>query len=185
MNRFRTLAASVLAFFSGSFASAEPLKVGDAAPVVSGVTDSGATLNLGDLYKKNPYTLIYFYPKADTPGCTRQACGIRDAYCREKEIDYFENSRRATLAQRAYAIENPGGWAGYGERLWGLSACDGPVERELSIDGKKRQFHTYMARGASFTGVNDDGTIAPTAAGGSIVFAPDPDCFRCGTASAS
>ncbi len=37
--------------------------------------------------------------------------GIRDAYMREKGIDYFENSRRATLAQRAYAIANPGGFA--------------------------------------------------------------------------
>lgn len=99
--------------------------------------------------------------------------GIRDAWCRGKDIDYFENSRRATLAQRAYAIENPGGWTGYGENVWGLTACDGPVERELTIDGRKRQFHTYWARGASFAGVNDDGTIAPTAAGGSIAFAPE------------
>jgi hypothetical protein len=99
--------------------------------------------------------------------------GIRDAYGRKRDIDYFENSRRATLAQREYAIANPGGWDGYGESLWGLTACDGPVERELSIDGRKRQFHTYWARGASFTGVNDDGTISPSAAAGSIPFAPE------------
>jgi hypothetical protein len=99
--------------------------------------------------------------------------GIRDAYMREKGIDYFENSRRASLAQRAYAIENPMGFRGYGERLWGLSACDGPVEATLEIDGKKRAFRTYSARGASFTNVEDDGTIAPTAAAGSIAFAPE------------
>jgi len=43
----------------------------------------------------------------------------------------------------------------------------------LEIGGREREFHTYWARGASFTGVDDDGTIAPTAAGGSIVFAPE------------
>jgi len=99
--------------------------------------------------------------------------GIRDSVMREKGLDYFENSRRATLAQQAYAIANPNGWAGYSERLWGLTACDGPLERALTIDGRERQFHTYWARGASFTEVNDDGTIAPAAAGGSIAFAPE------------
>ncbi|MGH7731647.1 MAG: glucoamylase family protein, partial [Candidatus Eiseniibacteriota bacterium] len=99
--------------------------------------------------------------------------GIRDAYMREKGIDYFENSRRATLAQRAYAIANPSGFAGYGERLWGLSACDGPVDATLTIARKSRTFRTYAARGASFTGVDDDGTIAPTAAAASIAFAPE------------
>src|SRR5689334_2460968 len=50
--------------------------------------------------------------------------GIRDPWMRRHGLDYFENSRRATLAQRAYAIENPGGFSGYGASLWGLSACD-------------------------------------------------------------
>jgi hypothetical protein len=99
--------------------------------------------------------------------------GIRDRYMREKGIDYFENSRRATLAQRAYAIENPMGFAGYGERLWGLTACDGPVDAALTLGGRTRTFRTYAARGASFTEVVDDGTIAPTAAAGSIAFAPE------------
>jgi len=99
--------------------------------------------------------------------------GIRDAYGREKGLDYFENSRRATLAQRDYAIANPGGWKDYGERLWGLTACDGPIDKTIEIDGRPREFHTYWGRGATFGDVRDDGTVAPTAAGGSIVFAPD------------
>ena len=65
-------------FFSS--ASAEPLKVGDPAPAVSAVTDTGATLALADVYKQQPYTLVYFYPKADTPGCTKQGCSLRDGY---------------------------------------------------------------------------------------------------------
>src|SRR5438094_506230 len=92
---------------------------------------------------------------------------------REHGIDYFENSRRATLAQRAYAIANPEGYRGYGERLWGLSACDGPLDGTVTVGGRAREFHTYQARGASFTRVTDDGTIAPTAAAASIAFAPE------------
>ena len=70
-----------MSFFSLlSSAHGETLKVGDKAPEVTGVTETGAKLNLGDVYKNQPYTLVYFYPKADTPGCTRQACSLRDAY---------------------------------------------------------------------------------------------------------
>lgn len=60
-------------------ARAEALKVGDKAPVISATTDAGTTLNLGDVYKKNDYTLVWFYPKALTGGCTKQGCSLRDA----------------------------------------------------------------------------------------------------------
>lgn len=58
---------------------AAPLKVGDVAPIVAAVSDSGETLNLGDVYKKNAYTLVWFYPRALTGGCTKQGCSLRDA----------------------------------------------------------------------------------------------------------
>ena len=96
--------------------------------------------------------------------------GIRDRYMTTKGIDYFENSRRATYAQRGYAIANPGGWRGYGADIWGLTACDGPGGFTARIDGRVRRFHGYAARGP---GGLDDGTIAPTAALGSIAFAPE------------
>ena len=99
--------------------------------------------------------------------------GIRDASMREKGIDYFENSRRATLSQRAYAIGNPNGFRGYGANVWGLTACDGPFDGELAIDGRKIRFMTYAARGAAEGEIRDDGTIAPTAAASSIAFAPE------------
>jgi hypothetical protein len=99
--------------------------------------------------------------------------GIQDAYMRAKGSDYFENSRRATLAQRAYAIDNPNDWADYGPNVWGLTASDGPIDAELEFRGTKRRFFTYAARGAAATEVRDDGTIAPYAAGSSIVFTPD------------
>ena len=99
--------------------------------------------------------------------------GIQDDYLRAKGIDFFENSRRATISQRAYAIDNPEGFRDYGANIWGLTACDGPGTRTVTIDGKERQFRGYHARGAAANGTYDDGTIAPTAAGGSIPFAPE------------
>jgi len=73
------LFAGLAAFIMTSPAKAE-LKVGDPAPNVSGVTDAGQKLSLADVYSKQPYTLVYFYPKADTPGCTAQGCSLRDSY---------------------------------------------------------------------------------------------------------
>jgi hypothetical protein len=75
-----------------------------------------------------------------------------------KSSTYFENSRRATLAQRAYCIANPKGWTGYGSNVWGLTASDEP--------------NGYAAHGAP-PPENDNGTIAPTAVGGSVPFAPE------------
>lgn len=100
--------------------------------------------------------------------------GIRDAWSRTRGFDYFENSRRAVYAQRAYAIANPGHWKDYGENVWGLTACNGPGDYTIKIDdGTTRTFFGYSARGAGLDYISDDGTIAPTAAGGSIAFAPD------------
>jgi peroxiredoxin Q/BCP len=51
---------------------------GSPAPEFELKTDSGETVKLSDLRGKQ--VVLYFYPKDDTPGCTTQACGIRDAY---------------------------------------------------------------------------------------------------------
>jgi peroxiredoxin Q/BCP len=52
------------------------LKVGDAAPAVHLKTDGGADFDLTS--RKGRWTVLYFYPKAETPGCTKQACSFRD-----------------------------------------------------------------------------------------------------------
>jgi hypothetical protein len=57
--------------------------------------------------------------------------------------------------------------------VWGLTACDGPADVKLFHNGDSVQIHSYWARGASLQEINDDGTLAPTAAGGSIPFAPE------------
>lgn len=75
--------------------------------------------------------------------------GIKDEYMQDKGLDYFENSRRATLANRAYAIANPSGFVGYGNNIWGLTASDGPANKLDTINGKEIHFKTYTALGAA------------------------------------
>ncbi|NUN10304.1 MAG: Tat pathway signal protein [Ignavibacteriaceae bacterium] len=98
--------------------------------------------------------------------------GLYDARTSEMNIDYFENTRRATLTQRLYCIENPHKWEGYDSLTWGITACDGPGET-YNRDGRK--YLGYAGRGTSGPEYNyfDDGTIAPTAAGGSVPYAPE------------
>ncbi|MDM7554760.1 glucoamylase family protein [Xanthomonas fragariae] len=98
---------------------------------------------------------------------------IQDHYMREHGIDYFLNSRRATLAQRDYAIDNPMKWKDYGENVWGLTAGDGPQNTSQDYRGEQRQFRHYSSRGAGLRENFDDGTIVPSAAISSIVFAPE------------
>jgi len=54
------------------------LSTGNAAPDFTTTTDTGEILSLSDLRGKK--VVLYFYPKDDTPGCTKQACGFRDSY---------------------------------------------------------------------------------------------------------
>ena len=54
------------------------MEEGKPAPDFELKSDSGETVKLSDLRGKQ--VVLYFYPKDDTPGCTTQACGIRDAY---------------------------------------------------------------------------------------------------------
>ncbi|HRG55301.1 MAG TPA: peroxiredoxin [Lacunisphaera sp.] len=77
VTRTLLMLSALLSFFARL--GAEALQVGAAAPVISAKTDDGSTLNLGEVYKANDYTLVWFYPKALTGGCTKQGCSLRDA----------------------------------------------------------------------------------------------------------
>ena len=83
--------------------------------------------------------------------------GIQDDFMRRRGLDYFENSRRATLAQQAYAVANPANHPGYGVNEWGFTASDDPFG--------------YRAHGAP-PAQSDNGTVTPTAPGGSYPFTP-------------
>ena len=97
--------------------------------------------------------------------------GIQDAFMREKGIDYFENSRRATYVQQRYAIENPRKFAGYGEHCWGITASEGPGPETLKLQGVERIFFDYVGRGVPYG--PDDGTLAPWSVVASLPFAPE------------
>ena len=97
--------------------------------------------------------------------------GIRDRFMREKDCDYFENSRRAVDVQRQYAIRNPRSFEGYGQDQWGLSAGEGPGVPPQRVAGRNQAFYGYAARGVPWG--PDDGTISGPATLASIVFAPE------------
>lgn len=54
------------------------LKEGDLAPPFTAMTNSGARISLADL--KGQHVILYFYPRDDTPGCTKEACAFRDQF---------------------------------------------------------------------------------------------------------
>ena len=56
--------------------TSKQLEIGDKAPAFKALTDSGESVRLSDYRGKK--VILYFYPKDDTPGCTKQACGFRD-----------------------------------------------------------------------------------------------------------
>ncbi len=81
----------LIAFFIASFAllqscggNAENLSVGNPAPDFTLQDSDGNSYSLLSFKEKNP-VIIYFYPKAGTPGCTKQACGIRDSFSKFEE----------------------------------------------------------------------------------------------------
>jgi peroxiredoxin Q/BCP len=99
------IAMSLLTFLGlSSFAKADPLAVGAAAPVLSAPDQDGKTVNFKDVYAKGP-TLVYFYPKADTPGCTKEACSIRDSWTdlKAKGIQVLGVSEDKADAQKKFA----------------------------------------------------------------------------------
>lgn len=85
---------------------ADPLDVGDDAPKVKTVDQDGNPVDLGKELAKG-MTLVYFYPKADTPGCTKQACNLRDAFedVTKAGIRVFGVSADTTEDQKKFAVK--------------------------------------------------------------------------------
>jgi hypothetical protein len=103
--------------------------------------------------------------------------GIRDDFLRERDSDYFENSRQASFIQEEYAISNPMDFISYGEHCWGFTACDGPGYARREVNGVEREFFDYIARGIPFG--PDDGTVAPWVVIASMPFAPEIVILLC------
>lgn len=100
--RYLFFTMGFLSFF-GLTHAADKLKVGDPAPVLEVTTEENTSLDLGQVYGKGT-TLVYFYPKADTPGCTKQACSLRDAYAvlEDKGVTVLGVSTDKPAAQKKF-----------------------------------------------------------------------------------
>ena len=83
--------------------TATQIEVGSKAPAKTVRLETGETVALDTLYSKG-FVLIYFYPKADTPGCTAQACSLRDAYAQleKKGVTIFGVSSDNVKDQKAF-----------------------------------------------------------------------------------
>lgn len=111
--------------------------------------------------------------------CWLDMRGLHDPFMRSIQreapgLDYFVNSRRATLVHQRYAILNRNEFKDYGAMAWGLAACDGPGGiYGIDANGRGRNYWAYRARGVGLSETLDDGTLSPTAALGSLPFAPE------------
>lgn len=101
MNPLRLLAAA--AGIAIASLSAEPIDTGAALPAVTAKDQDGKDVKLAEDGAKG-WTLVYFYPKADTPGCTKQACSLRDAYATmtDKGVKIYGASMDTVEAQKAF-----------------------------------------------------------------------------------
>ncbi|HRH95545.1 MAG TPA: peroxiredoxin [Prosthecobacter sp.] len=102
----KTRLLMLTALFNALFGTAiagQGEKVSYDAPAVSGINQDGTTVNFADVYKKGP-TVVFFYPKADTPGCTKQACSLRDAFAdlSKEGVQVFGVSFDKADAQKAF-----------------------------------------------------------------------------------
>jgi peroxiredoxin Q/BCP len=102
------LLVTAMSLFSALFASASEGKIVEPyeAPKVEAQDQDGKTVKLADEYAKG-LTLVYFYPKSGTPGCTAQACSLRDAYedLTKEGIKVFGVSTDDVAAQKKFVEE--------------------------------------------------------------------------------
>ncbi|HUB65919.1 MAG TPA: peroxiredoxin [Candidatus Methylacidiphilales bacterium] len=92
-----------LSFFTAATLRADPLAAGAPAPNLTAVDQNGAPVHFADIYAKG-ITLVYFYPKAGTSGCTAEACSLRDDYSKlqAQGLQIIGVSRDTTAAQKNF-----------------------------------------------------------------------------------
>ena len=83
------------------------MKLGDPLPAITAPDQDGKPVNLAE-EGKTGYTLVYFYPKAMTPGCTAQACSLRDSYTelQQKGVKIFGVSLDSVETQKKFQTED-------------------------------------------------------------------------------
>ena len=129
-----------------------PLSPGDPAPDFTLLDARGAEVSLGDLRERK--VLVYFYPKADTPGCTKQACGLRDALpdIGKAAVVGISPDKPAALARFDTK---------YGLGFPLLSDPDHAVAEAYGVWGEKKNYgRTYMGIIRSAFLIDEKGKIA-------------------------
>jgi len=83
---------------------ADPLEIGAELPEVSSQDQTGAEISLAD-FTAEPWLLVYFYPKANTGGCTKQACSLRDSYeaLGEAKVKVIGVSKDTIKSQKSFS----------------------------------------------------------------------------------
>ncbi len=102
----KTISACVLLIFMGFGATATDLKINDTAPLFKTKNQDGKDFDMSS--RKGNWTVLYFYPKAGTPGCTKQACAFRDSInkIRSPDTDVFGISTNSVTEQAAFYKEH-------------------------------------------------------------------------------
>ena len=97
----------ILAMFSFFTPRSHALEIGAAAPAVTAPDQDGKAVKFSDVYARG-ITLVYFYPKAGTPGCTAQACSLRDAFAtlHGENLQILGVSRDTPEAQKNFREKN-------------------------------------------------------------------------------
>jgi peroxiredoxin Q/BCP len=144
------LAAASLVALSPFAALAGPVpKAGDVAPLIEGKDQDGKTWKLADVVSKK-VVLLYFYPKDDTPGCTKEACGLRDrmADLKKDKVEVIGVSFDSTNSHQKFIAK-------YSLNFPLLADTDGKIADAYGVRMTSRD----MARRVSFL-IGLDGKIA-------------------------
>jgi peroxiredoxin Q/BCP len=98
------LILAMLSFFSPR---SQAIEIGSSAPLIAAPDQNGKEVKFGDVYARG-ITLVYFYPKAGTPGCIAQACSLRDAFAtlQGKNLQILGVSRDTPEAQKHFQEKN-------------------------------------------------------------------------------
>jgi peroxiredoxin Q/BCP len=104
--KLKSIISSFLSLVCSGVASAAPLAVGADAPKLTAIDQDGKDVDLGAKFASG-LTLVYFYPKADTPGCTKQACNLRDEFedVKAAGIEVLGVSGDKPAQQKAFATK--------------------------------------------------------------------------------
>ena len=129
-----------------------PLEPGDKAPAIALSDQSGSTVKLSDF--KGRKVLVFFYPKADTPGCTTQACGMRDILGDIGDTAVLGISPDKPAKQAKFDEK-------YGLGFPLLSDADHAVAEAYGAWGEKKNYgRTYMGVIRSAFLVDEEGNLA-------------------------